>query len=292
MTAVVERPAPIVEVPALAPRRAAVAWVALGLSVLSLWSVAFALLLSSTQEHSAQSRLYATFREQLAGGTAPLGPVAPGRPVALVASARLHLSAVVVEGTAGRDLATGPGHRRDTVLPGQAGVSVLFGRASTYGGPLADLATLRPGDELTATTAQGVFRYRVEGLRRNGDPLPIPVTGAASRLTLESLEGDGWRSGWAAQHPLFVDALLLGKSAAPVARVAGLPAAEAFGGHDSSGLVVLVAWLQGLVLVVAGTVWGATRWGLWQSWLVGVPAILAVLWGAAGAALPLLPNVL
>jgi len=263
VTAVVERPAPIVEVPALAPRRAAVAWVALGLSVLSLWSVAFALLLSSTQEHSAQSRLYATFREQLAGGTAPLGPVAPGRPVALVASARLHLSAVVVEGTAGRDLATGPGHRRDTVLPGQAGVSVLFGRASTYGGPLADLATLRPGDELTATTAQGVFRYRVEGLRRNGDPLPIPVTGAASRLTLESLEGDGWRSGWAAQHPLFVDAL-----------------------------VVLVAWLQGLVLVVAGTVWGATRWGLWQSWLVGVPAILAVLWGAAGAALPLLPNVL
>ena len=36
----------------------------------------------------------------------------------------------------------GPGHQRNTVLPGQEGTSVLMGRAATYGRPFADLTEL------------------------------------------------------------------------------------------------------------------------------------------------------
>ena len=42
---------------------------------------------------------------------------------------------VVVEGTSPENLTLGPGHLRDTPLPGQAGISVVFGRRATFGAP-------------------------------------------------------------------------------------------------------------------------------------------------------------
>jgi sortase A len=37
-------------------------------------------------------------------------------------------------------------------------------------------------------------------------------------------------------------------------------------------------------------VWAWLRWGRWQTWLVGLPLCLAVLWGISENALLLLPN--
>jgi len=51
----------------------------------------------------------------------------------------LNLSQVVVGGTSAGDLESAPGHRRDTALPGQVGVSLIYGRAVTFGAPFGQL---------------------------------------------------------------------------------------------------------------------------------------------------------
>jgi sortase A len=37
-------------------------------------------------------------------------------------------------------------------------------------------------------------------------------------------------------------------------------------------------------------VWARARWGTGQAWLIGLPLMLAVLWGSSGNVLMLLPN--
>ena len=39
-----------------------------------------------------------------------------------------------------------------------------------------------------------------------------------------------------------------------------------------------------------GLVYAYSKWSVWQLWLVGLPTVLAVLWGTTSAALLLLPN--
>jgi len=44
--------------------------------------------------------------------------------------------------------------------------------------------------------------------------------------------------------------------------------------------------------VVIATVWARLRWGPWQTWVVAVPLVVALLWGATNSAFALLPNLL
>src|SRR2546421_11935588 len=146
---------------------------------------------------------------------------------------------VVVEGTSPGDLRAGPGPRRDPPLPGQAGASVLYGRAVAFGGPFQHIAELRPGDTVTVTTGQGTFDYRVDGIRRAGDPLPEPLRSGAGRLTLVSAEGVSWRAGWAPDGAVYVDSTLQGSAQpAPAGRPRGLPDAEQAMHGDTGALAV------------------------------------------------------
>lgn len=287
--------------PAARPRRPRSAarvitsWVLVTISLLSAWSVAYALGLSSIQENRSQTQLYASFRESLADPQSePTGAITPGSPVALLQSSRAGLGdLVVVEGTSSGDLQAGPGHLRDTVLPGQPGVSVVMGRSATFGAPFQHVTALRPGDLLTLTTAQGSFRYRVDRVRRAGDPLPVPLAAGAGRLTLVTSQATGWRSGWAPSGTVYVDATLQGAAVAiPPGRPASVPGAELPMRGDPSALMPLVLWLQALALVGLGTVWARARWGSWQTWLAGGPLLLAALWGVSTTAIQLLPNLL
>ena len=269
-------------------------WSCGALSALCLWLVLSALVLGSVQYHADQGRLYDTFREQLANSTAPLGPTTTGAPVALLGS---YLGGpdgvVVVEGTSSAQTQQGPGHRRDSVLPGQPGVCVLFGRATTYGGPFGAITRLQPGDRVTTTTGQGEFVYRIDDVRRRGDPLPLPLAPGAGRLTLATVEGASWSNGFTAKNVVFVDATLQGKSQLPdAAYPSTIPASEQLMAGDSSSILPLMLWIQLLFVVACALGWAQVRWGRWQSWLVGVPVLLAVLWSASTTAAQLLPNLL
>jgi sortase A len=280
------------DAPALTVAAAVLQWAAIALAGLALWLGLFGIGLSGLQEQHAQHDLYAGFRADLAAGTASLGgAITEGTPVALLqSSAAGFRSLVVVEGTASTDLRSGPGHYPGTVLPGQAGASLLLGRSVSYGAPFARITRLRPGDGIDVTTGQGRFRYRVVGIRRAGDPNPKPLAAGGSQLTLVTSEGTGWRSGWAPSRAVFVDPLLKGKSVAAPATI-GVPTAADRPMHGTTGsLYPLVLWLQLLVLGAVGIVIGRARWGTWQSWLIGLPVVLAALWGASNSAWVLLPN--
>jgi sortase A len=262
---------------------------------LAVWAVFYALVLSGFQEHRAQGTLYDNLRVELANETAPTGgPIKDGAPVALISSEVLGLhNAVIVEGTTSGDLQNGPGHRIDTPLPGQPGVSVLFGKSATFGAPFGSLAKLRPGNVITSTTQQGTFTYKVLDVRVAGDPFPAPITGTQGRLTLVGSVGHGWRSGWAPTQVVYVDADLQGAGkpgagGGPTSQ----PVDQAVMARDTSDLTPLVLWLELLLVAAVAFVWSRRHWGGPQVWLVGAPALIAVIWLVTESATPLVPNLL
>ncbi|SDJ45543.1 sortase A [Frankineae bacterium MT45] len=274
------------------PREVAVLiWALLTISALTAWLLAYVFLFSSMQEQRTNSVLYSQLRYGLSEATAPIGGViAPGSPIALIQAPVDGLrSVVLVEGTAPTDLSKGPGHRRDTVLPGQAGVCLIYGRSLTYGAPLGHIDELRQGDKITVTTGQGAFTYEVDRVRHSGDPLPAPLASGQSRITFETSTG----SGVAPNTTVFVDATLKGNVVdTPAGRVRVIPQDEKAMQGDTSHMANLVLWLQALIIVVLGIVWSWTRWGRWQTWLIGTPILLAVLWATTSNVMMMMPNLI
>jgi hypothetical protein len=269
-------------------------------SVLAL-SVAVLLelvVVSRLSERSAQGRAFAQFRIDVAAGTAPLGPAGAdnhelkaGTPVAYLEIPAIGLHQVVVEGTTSADLFLGPGHRRDTPLPGQAGVSVVLGRRASFGGPFARLSSLKKDATIRVTTGQGQFVYKVAGLRREGDPVPPPLATGTGRLILATAAG----SPFIPNGVLRVDADLTAPALPGPARLVDshtLPANEQLMAADPSTLWALALWLQALLAAVVGAAWAWHRWGRVQAWVVCLPVVLLVGISAAEQAARLLPNLL
>jgi sortase A len=271
---------------------------AAALSALAIFLVVFALGFSSLQEQRSQHQLYASFRGLLAPAStiAPRigGVISPGSPVAVLnaPAAGLH-NTMVVEGTSSSDLLKGPGHQRDSPLPGQVGQSIIMGKSVTAGAPFGHITHLAAGDPITVTTGQSTFRFMVADVRRAGDPLPA-VPDGGSLLTLVTSAGSGnWLSDLAPSHVVYVDAKLQGTPApTPARRPVAVPVAELPGHNNPGAWPFVVLWLQGLIVSGVGSVWAWLRWGRWQTWLVGAPVILAVLWGLAQESMQLLPNLL
>jgi sortase A len=263
-------------------------------SGLMIWAVLYALLFGAIQETRSQSVMYAKFRQELAGEIAPIGaPIKPGAPVALLEIPRLGLRDVVVEGTSSGALLKGPGHRDDSPLPGEGGVSVVYGRAATFGAPFGRLQELQPGDAIIVVDGAGTFQYVVKDVRRAGSPLPQPIGANASRLILASAAANGWRAVLAPSAPLYVDADMQGTAASePGGRPTEVSADEKLMGVDSGALDSLVHWLALFGLSAAAAAWAFARWGRWQTWIVAAPTVCTTLWLVSETAMKLLPNAL
>jgi len=178
-----------------------------------------------------------------------------------------------------------------TPLPGQPGISHLYGHASAFGGPLRSVVTLRSGEPITVTTGQGQFNYHVLGVRRAGEPGPEPLAKGKSRLTLVTAEGTGWRVGWAPDRVVYVDAVMDGETQLPPpGRPSTITDAEKPLQGDPDALIPLVLWLQLLAAAALLASWARYRWGGPQVWVVGVPILLAGSWGFLQSAAQLLPN--
>lgn len=288
-------PAPYRVPPPPLPAAAEVAVrVAATLALVAAWCALYIFALSGLPAARDQQVLYEQLREQIALATEPIGGmIPPGTPVALLEAPSINLRYVVVEGTSAGDLRAGPGHRRDTPLPGQAGVSLVYGRSVAFGGPFRRITELRAGTTITVTTGQGTFDYRVDRVRRAGDAVPDTLGTGEGRLTLVTGEGVSWRAGWVPDHAVYVDSTLLNAAVpAPSGRPAAVPKAEEAMQPDLGGLVALVLWLQLLVFASVAAAWGWQRWGSAQTWLVGLPLVLLALWGATQAATQLLPNLI
>ncbi len=301
------RPAP--RRPALTPvtlARQAAGSSLLILAVCALGFVVWLALFSRLHYDHAQANAYDTLRYQLAEGTAPTGPteivnpnaanspseyVPLGTPVALLSIPEINLRAVVLEGTTGSVLEDGPGHLRDTQLPGQVGISVIMGRRAAYGGPFSKLASLAPGDAFTVVTGQTVAQFEVLDLRRGGDPSPPPPAAGQSRLILVTADG----APFAPSGLLYVDASLTSKpQPAPpmVLSASDLPLSENAMGTEPQAWLPIVLWGQLLLLVTLGLSWLRIAWGRWQTWLVAVPVLGYIVLSVADEVTRLLPNVM
>ncbi|MEY2424788.1 MAG: sortase [Actinomycetota bacterium] len=258
------------------------------------WVLAFGTMVSGIEQRRSQAVLHDRWRSAIANDVAPEGNrrIGAGTPVAALRFPGDNGDgAIVVEGTTSGQLRTAPGHRRDTVLPGEEGTSVLMGRASWFGGPFARVRSLRRGDVIRITTGEGSFRFKVEGVRRDGDPLAAPVVAGEGRLTLMTSERAPKSVGTFAVRTVFVDAQLIGDPAPPsVRRPTSLVAAETTLRGDARGLIPATLWLEVLLVVLGGLAWVVTRWKLAPTVIVGVPIVFAVLWAGTDAVAILLPN--
>lgn len=253
---------------------------------------------SNLQQRSAQQRAFDAFRSDLATGTAPVGPtdqsgrlLAAGTPVGYLEIPAIGLRQVVGEGTDPATLFDGPGHRRDTALPGQAGTSMVLGRRAGFGGPFARLGSLDEGDAIKVTTGQGIYEFTVRGVRREGDPAPPAVQPGKGRLLLVTASGRPFMP----TGVLRVDAELKGPGQVGPRRVltsAALPASEQIMGADTSTLWALALWLQALVLATLAAVWAWHRWGRAKAWVIFLPVLLLIGMSVAGEAARVLPNLL
>ncbi|WUH91315.1 sortase [Streptomyces sp. NBC_00433] len=261
---------------------AALSCLLLGLLLMGFVGYLFAA--SGLQEGHFQSTAHKTFAHQLANAVAPVGTAADGAPVAVIDIPAIGLhQAVVVEGTTGRDLMRGPGHRRDTALPGQQGVSVIFGRHATFGAPFADLTDLRTGDVIHTTTSQGESTYTVNAFGDSSHPI---ADTASDRLVLATGDSD-----WIPTRTLLVGARLNGTGRPnPGGRPAVVDTDHALA-SDTAALPAVQLWALGLlgavVLLVAAAGRRIPRGALY---LIFAPVLAALVWCVYENAAALLPN--
>ena len=250
---------------------------------------------SRISESRAQATMFKNFVGQLAQATAPVGPtaqnaagaavpVANGAPVAVLNIPQIGLhDVVVVNGTTSRELALGPGHVRASVLPGQPGLSVIYGKVATFGAPFAHLMQLNRGDRFTVTTGQGTARYQVESFGTSSKPAPAD---SANRLILETAS-----SSFAPAYAVQVSADLV---SAPRPNPGAWPAITAqeddMASDSADSLVPLTLWSQALLIAVIIATVAANRWSRWPAYLCMAPVVLALTWCVYENLACLLPN--
>lgn len=253
---------------------------------------------SRLQAKASQQQAYDRFRAELANGTAPIGAtdtdgkaLALGTSVAFLEIPGIGLRQVVGEGTSAAVLFDGPGHRRDTPLPGQEGVSVVMGRRAAFGGPFGRIASLDEGDVIRVTTGQGAFEYEVIGVRHEGDPSPPGLLPGEARLILVTAAGPPFLPGGVVR----VDAALVGDPVVGPSRLVtstNLPGDEAIMAGDASTLWALALWLIVALGASLAAVWCWHRWGRAKTWVTFLPPLLLIGLSASGEVARLLPNLL
>jgi sortase A len=219
---------------------------------------------------------------------------AVGQPIGILAIPKLGLDDVVVQGYGEAQLQGGPGHYQSTSLPGQSGNAAIAGHRTTYAAPFYDLNELVTGDPIFVLTSQGLFRYDVVSSQivspddtavlddSLGPELTLttcnPRYSASQRLVVVATL-DTKAPGASKTHP---------KKPAPPSssrqppRTSSAPPGALAATTNGNGGDVLPAVLWGVGFLLGAFVLriGARRLPRslkWVSYLVGVPALLVVL---------------
>ena len=286
-TATLSAPRASASAAARADQRPVLRGVGIGLTLLGAFLLGFLAYLygiSGIQEARSQTTLYPTLRLELANQVAPLGATTPGSPVAILSIPSIgirHL--IVVEGTSPENLTLGPGHVRDTPLPGQVGVAQIYGRRATFGAPFGRLSQVRRGALITVITGQGRSTYTVVA---RGDSSRLIEDPAPNRLLLLTA-----CSAYVPTSYCYLDADLTSTAQQDPGGRPLITAAETPLSGDSGTLVLTLIWGMALVTVSAAGTIGAARWSPWLAYLATVPLALAVLWNLYQSLAALLPNV-
>jgi sortase A len=85
-----------------------------------------------------------------------------GSPLGRIEISTIGLTAMILEGTDGRTLRRAVGHIPGTALPGQQGNVAIAGHRDTF---FRGLRNIHKDDEITLTTLNGTYCYRVDSTR-------------------------------------------------------------------------------------------------------------------------------
>jgi sortase A len=75
---------------------------------------------------------------------------------------RIGLNIVVIQGTDTASLEKGPGHYRNTPIPGQPGTVAIAGHRTTYLAPFRHIDQIQDGDEIRVEMPYAAFTYTVQ----------------------------------------------------------------------------------------------------------------------------------
>jgi len=285
--------------------------------VLVLLFVVYQLWGTGIREAQAQNRLEKEFRQlqeearaATVGSTTPPNgtvptetlPASPAEPLAAPPEGEvlgqieipdIGLSAYMIEGVKDEDLHDGPGHYPGTPLPGQAGNSAIAGHRTTYGAPFASIDELRPQDDISVTTLQGTFKYKIIGCDAlplaEGIPCDDPASGhvivsPGAVHVLDQIPGrnlltlTACHPKYSASKRIIVFAELQGEPKPAVPRPADAPPLELdlSGERGPRGPVVMFALLCAAIWIAAWA-FGKWVWRKWPSYLIGMPFFLVAL---------------
>ena len=244
-------------------------------SLLVAAMLAFLFVFSGLAEARAQVGLRRSFELAIADLKAPIGgAISNGVPVAEIDVDAIGLHRIVVQGTTSGVLRSGPGHLRQSPLPGQEGNAVVIGRKTAYGGAFRRISSLTKGDRISVTTGEGRFNYIVDTVRRvaadNGSEL---VGTGTNQLTLVTSD-----PAFLASRRLVVTSHLIGKAFAPSADPTPVTRAELGLAGETDAVLPLVLWLELLLMAAIGATWLWRRWARWSAYVVSVPVLLAITW--------------
>lgn len=129
--------------------------------------------------YQQQRQLMHEFQTQNAVAN-PSGPRVGG--LIRISIPKINLDAVILEGTSHKSLTLGPGHLRDSAMPGDPGNSVLAAHRDTF---FRHIYELKPGDDIFVERDGQQYHYVVTG-KRVVQPADVSVLDATSesRLTL------------------------------------------------------------------------------------------------------------
>ena len=263
-----------------------------GLTIFSLLvaaMVAFLFVFSGFAEARAQVGLRRRFQSDLSNLRAPVGGVIDvGTPVAELDIPAIGVHQIVVQGTTSGVLRDGPGHLRQSPLPGQEGNVVIFGRRAAYGGPFRHLGSLSAGDHITVWTGEGQRTYIVSAVTTarasNGAELVSDGTNALTLVTSDPA--------FFATRRLVVTSHLVGAPFAASADTTPVTRAELGLAGETDSVFSLVLWLEALLIVALGATWLWRRWTRWSAYLVCVPVVCAITWMVFENVTKLLPATL
>jgi sortase A len=111
--------------------------------------------------YRSQQRLEAEWERQAATANAPgQAVIPPEQMLTRVVVPKIGLDAIVVEGASRKELSEGPGHMKETAMPGETGNAVITAHRDTF---FRHIYELVKGDRIQVRRAGRVFTYEVTG---------------------------------------------------------------------------------------------------------------------------------
>jgi sortase A len=183
----------------------------------------------------------------------PTPIVEQGKALGYLQIPTIGLDDVMVEGVTTDHLRSGPAHRSDSALPGDAGPMVVYGHRNAYGGPFRKLTELKEGDSVVAQAASGgpIVEYVVQKVERHTQVSAIKLDkpDQIAYLLLVTAE-----SGWFADDVSVVVARAL-----PVTDAAP-SAVDLSSGPDRGSPLSLALALGDVSAVGAALAWRFLKW--------------------------------